>query len=139
MGRKKAEKAVIFRFPAAVLPMSVVQLQRAREAEHGRRRQLEAAMQPELIAWLESNPDRAAAFTEEEIDELFSLFGTGGPLTKEGVEHFAAQIERRRQLLDKVRTITASNLAEKFEALVQLFFDLLQPYRDSRQDRRDGS
>lgn len=138
MGRKKAEKAVIFRFPGVALPANVLQLQRERQAAMGRRRQTEAAMQPELMAWLESHPDRAAAFSEEELDELFSLFGTGGPLTKEGVEHFAAQIERRRQLLDKVRTITSSNLGEKFEELVQLFFELLQPYRD-RQDRMDGS
>src|SRR3712207_5109337 len=41
----------------------------------------ERATQPELLAWIERNPERAAKLTPEEVDELLSLQGTGGPLT----------------------------------------------------------
>src|ERR1051325_11471989 len=48
----------------------------------------EQATQPELLAWLEQNPDRAAQLAPHEIDELLSLQGTGGPLTSFGVASF---------------------------------------------------
>ena len=48
----------------------------------------EKATQPELLAWIERNPERAARLTPEEVDELLSLQGTGGPLTAFGVAHF---------------------------------------------------
>src|SRR5438445_8403094 len=51
------------------------------------------ATQPELQAWLERNPDRARQLRTEEMDELLSLQGTGGPLTRIGVEHFVGLIE----------------------------------------------
>src|SRR3954447_10747886 len=48
----------------------------------------EKAAQPELLAWIERNPERAARLTPEEVDELLSLQGTGGPLTAFGVAHW---------------------------------------------------
>src|SRR5271163_531829 len=64
------------------------------------RRLYEQATQPELRSWIDRNPDRAKLLDMEEMDELLSLQGIGGPLTGFGVEHFVAQLERRRQLLD---------------------------------------
>src|SRR5580704_6954191 len=57
-----------------------------------RRRLYEEATQPELLAWMERHPERAQQFSPEEVDELLSLQGTGGPLTSFGVEHFIDQI-----------------------------------------------
>src|SRR3954447_9272020 len=51
------------------------------------RRLYEQATQPELLSWLERNQDRAKQLKPEEVDELLSLQGTGGPLTSFGVEH----------------------------------------------------
>src|SRR6516162_8275181 len=45
------------------------------------RRLYEQATQPELLAWIERNPERARHLGPEELDELLSLQGTGGPLT----------------------------------------------------------
>src|SRR5260370_26601607 len=45
-----------------------------------RARGFEQATQPELLAWLERNPERAPQMNGEEIDELLSLQGTRGPL-----------------------------------------------------------
>jgi len=90
----------------------------------------EQASQPELRAWIDRNPERAKLIDAEEMDELLSLQGVGGPLTAFGVEHFVAQLERRRQLLFKVRAIAATELVDLLERMVELMFEKVQPYPD---------
>src|SRR5262245_42452141 len=64
--------------------------------------QYERATQPELLAWMERQPEKARQLSPSELDELLSLQGAGGPLTAEGVEHFVEIIERKRKLLQQV-------------------------------------
>jgi transcriptional regulator with XRE-family HTH domain len=94
------------------------------------RRLYEQATQPELRGWIDRNPDRAKHLDGEEMDKLLSLQGVGGPLTGFGVEHFVTQIERRRQLLDKVRTIAGTELVDVLEKVVELMYEKVQPYRE---------
>lgn len=89
----------------------------------------EEACQPALRQWLEANPERAAKLTPEEIDELHSLQGTGGPMTYFGVEHFVGVIERRRAILAKVATICGSDWIDMIERLVDLVYRDIQPYK----------
>lgn len=102
----------------------------------GLRRLHEEATQPELLAWIERNPDRAARLTAEEIDELLSLQGTGGPLTAFGVAHFVDLIERKRRLLEQVAVIAGTEYIDLLEQLVGLMYDKIQPYRDRAQEPR---
>lgn len=90
----------------------------------------EVATQPELRAWMERNPDRAKGLTADEMDELLSLQGVGGPLNSFGVEQFVTQIERRRVLLERIRVIANTEYLDVLEQLVGLMFDKVQPYRD---------
>jgi transcriptional regulator with XRE-family HTH domain len=92
----------------------------------------EQASQPELRSWVDRNPERAKLLDNEEMDELLSLQGVGGPLTAFGVEHFVAQLERRRSLLEKVRTIAGTELVDLLEKMVELMYDKIQPYRDRK-------
>jgi transcriptional regulator with XRE-family HTH domain len=101
---------------------------RARPSEVDTRRLCEEATQPELRAWMERNPDRAGKLSSEDIDELLSLQGTGGPLTSFGVEHFVELIERRRSLVDKVHAIAGTEYLALLEQLVDLLFEKIQPY-----------
>jgi len=94
------------------------------------RRLYEQAAQPELQAWIESHPERARQFSAEEIDELISLQGTGGPLTPAGVEHFAAVIERKRRLLQQVHAVAGTEYLELLEKFVTLLYEKVQPYGD---------
>jgi hypothetical protein len=96
------------------------------------RRLYDQATQPELLAWMERNPERARHFSPEEIDELLSLQGTGGPLTAFGVEGFVERLERRRKLLQKVHAIAGTEYLELLEQLVALLYDKVQPYPDRR-------
>jgi transcriptional regulator with XRE-family HTH domain len=100
------------------------------EGDSARARGFEQATQPELLAWLERNPDRAQQMNGEEIDELLSLQGTGGPLTAFGVEHFVELIERKRQLIHKVHAIAGTEYLDLLEQFVGLLYDKVQPYRD---------
>jgi hypothetical protein len=90
----------------------------------------EAATQPELKAWMERNPDRAKQLSPEEVDELLSLQGTGGPLTSFGVEHFVELIERKRKLIQQVQAIAGTEYLDLLEKMVGLLYEKVQPYSD---------
>jgi hypothetical protein len=98
------------------------------DGDHKLRRLYEQATQPELLAWMERNPDRTKQLGAEEIDELLSLQGTGGPLTTLGVEHFVGQIERKRKLHQKVSAIAGTEYVDLLEQMVDLMYDKVQPY-----------
>ncbi|MFL5241355.1 MAG: helix-turn-helix domain-containing protein [Gemmataceae bacterium] len=90
----------------------------------------ELATQPEFVAWLERNPERAGRLSEDDIDELLSLQGTGGPLTAFGVEHFVDLIERKNQLICKVHAIAGTEYLDLLEQMVSLMYDKIRPYAD---------
>jgi transcriptional regulator with XRE-family HTH domain len=94
------------------------------------RRLYEQAAQPELLSWIERNYERARQLTAEEIDELLSLQGTGGPLTSIGVEHYVDLIERKRRLIHQVQAVAGTEYLDLLEKLVNLLYEKVQPYRD---------
>jgi hypothetical protein len=94
------------------------------------RRLYDQATQPELLAWMERNPERAGQLSVEEIDELLSLQGVGGPLTTLGVDGFVKRLERRRLLIQRINAISGTEFMDLLEQLVGLIYDKVQPYRD---------
>ena len=86
--------------------------------------------QPELLGWMERNPERAAQLTPEEREELLSLQGVGGPLTAFGVAHFVDLIERKRRLKQKVAAVAGTEYLDLLEQMVELMYEKIQPYRD---------
>jgi len=98
------------------------------EGDEHLRRLYEQAAQPEVMAWIERQPDRARQLSRDEIDELLSLQGTGGPLTAAGIEHFVALIERKRRVLQQVHAIAGTDYLELLEKFVALLYEKVQPY-----------
>jgi transcriptional regulator with XRE-family HTH domain len=98
----------------------------------------EQATQPELMAWIDRNPERAAQLTHEEMEELLSLQGTGGPLTGFGVAHFVELIERKRRLIQQAVTIAGTEYIDLLEQLVNLLYEKIQPYRERGGDESQG-
>ncbi len=92
----------------------------------------EQATQPQLLSWLERNPERARQLSAEEIDELLSLQGTGGPLTTFGVEHFIELLERKRKLVQQVQAVAGTEYLDLLEKFVGLLYEKVQPYADRR-------
>ena len=95
-----------------------------------RRRLFEEATQPELRAWVQSNPERGSKLTPAELDELLSLQGTGGPLTTFGVEYFVNLLERRRKLKSQVDVIAGTEYLDMLEKFVGLLYEKIQPYAE---------
>lgn len=102
------------------------------ELDDTRRRLYEQATQPELATWLERNPERARQLTPEEIDELLSIQGVGGPLTASGVEFFVKQVERKRQLVQRVQVVASTEYLDLLEQFVAVLYEKVQPYGDRR-------
>jgi transcriptional regulator with XRE-family HTH domain len=96
------------------------------EGDETLRRLFGQASQPELLAWLERNQERARQLTPTEIDELLE-HQENGSLASIGVERCVELIERRRRLLDQVRTITRTEYVGLLEQVVGLLFEKVQP------------
>jgi hypothetical protein len=90
----------------------------------------EKATQPELVAWIERNPERAARLSPDEVDELLSLQGTGGPLTAFGIAHWVEMLERKRRLLEQAAVVAGTEYVELLEQFVAVLYEKVQPYRD---------
>ncbi len=92
---------------------------------------------PDLVSWLERNPDRAAELRPDEVEELLQMQAPGGPMERLGVEHFVELIERRRRLICQVRQIAGTEYLELMEQIVGLVFEKVNagPPRPDRHRR----
>jgi hypothetical protein len=94
------------------------------------RRMYDQTTLPELRAWLERNPNRARRLSEEEMDEMLSLQGEGGPLSAIGVDAFVQRIERRRKLVSQIHAIAGTEYLDMLEGIVALIYEKVQPQGD---------
>ncbi|MBT4867104.1 MAG: helix-turn-helix transcriptional regulator [Planctomycetaceae bacterium] len=72
-------------------------------------------------------PELFSGWNEADFDELFSVFGTGGGLTEEGVTKAAMQMNRRRETLWRLQIVMETHLAEVAERLVKTLFEMTRP------------
>lgn len=100
------------------------------DGEAGLRRLHEQATQPELVAWLERNPDRARRLSADDRNELIALQDAAGPLKTFGVEGFIQRLERRRKIVERIHAIAGTEYLDLLEQLVELIHDKVQPSRD---------
>ncbi len=94
------------------------------------RRLYEKAVQPELVAWIERNGERAGHLSDGEVDELLALQESLDALNAIGVEGFVERLERRRRLLQQVQVIATTEYRELLEQLVGLLYEKVQPARE---------
>jgi transcriptional regulator with XRE-family HTH domain len=94
------------------------------------RRLYEKAKQPELVAWIERNGERAQQLSDGEVDELLTLQESLDALNAIGVEGFVQQLERRRRLFQQVQTIAATEYRELLEQFVALLYEKVHPSRE---------
>lgn len=91
------------------------------------RRLYEKAKQPELVAWIERNPERARQLSEGEVDDVLALQESLDALNAIGVEGFVERLERRRRLVQQVQTIAGTEYRELLEQFVNLLYEKVQP------------
>ncbi len=93
------------------------------------RKLYDQAWQPELVAWLERNAERARKLMPEEIEEILTLQGPEGPLSAYGVDAFVGRLERRRKLIREVIAVAGTEFLDLLEQLVGLLHEKIQPSR----------
>ena len=93
------------------------------------RRLYERARQPELVAWMERNAERAGQMSEVEVEELLALQEAPDALLAVGVEGFVQRLERRRRLLQQVQNIAGTEYLDLLEQLVELLHEKVRPSR----------
>ena len=113
-----------------LVPRMTRQAQELASQSDSLRRLYDQATQPELLAWMERNPDRARKLTLGEVEELLAVQGDDGPLAAVGVEAFVKRLERRRDLVRKINAISGTEYLELLEQLVELLYDKVRPSRD---------
>jgi hypothetical protein len=91
------------------------------------RRLYERARQPELVAWMERNAERAGQMSDAEVEELLVLQEAPDALQAIGVEGFVQRLERRRRLLQQVQSIAGTEYLDLLEQLVELLHEKAQP------------
>jgi transcriptional regulator with XRE-family HTH domain len=87
----------------------------------------EKASQPELAAWVESHPERAAQLTPEEAEELLAIQGPQGPLARIGIDQYVELIERKRRLLQQVGALAGTEYLGLLEQIVSLIYEKARP------------
>lgn len=86
------------------------------------------ATQPQVKQWLENEGTEATRYSQEEISELLSMQGTGGPLTAEGLQAALRLLDRKRKLIDRVHAIAGTEYLGLLEKLVECLYERVQPY-----------
>ena len=83
----------------------------------------DSATLPEFVAWLARNPERSAAFRGDDITQLLAMQEANGPMERLGVEQCVENIERRRELILKVKMISSTEYLDMVEQEVNLVCD----------------
>ena len=87
----------------------------------------DAATNPAVAETLREQPQLFNGWSQDDLDELCSLFGTGGSLTPRGVELAAEAINRRRETVHKLQIILETDLREEAIKFVDLLYRMVQP------------
>lgn len=88
----------------------------------------ENATHPELKAWIERHPERAAALPPGEIREL--LVFQKGSITGPSLDAFIIRLERRYRILEKIQYLARTRHFDLLEQIVDLMFQHSQGARD---------
>lgn len=74
----------------------------------------------------EQNPTLFEHWTDEEWDELFSSFGTGGELNEEGIRKQAEAINARRETLYQLQIVLETHLAQAARGIIRSLYESIQ-------------
>ncbi len=77
---------------------------------------------PLVAQVVESSPELFQGWTEADFDELHSRFGTGGPLSVEGALTAVQEMNRNRELHEKLAVLLESSQAEVVRGIVEVLY-----------------
>ena len=94
----------------------------------------DVATNPAVTDVMRERPQLFAGWSRDDVDELYSLFGTGEQLNSRGVVSAAEAINRKRETIRKLHVVLETHLRERAIDLIDLLFDLVRvPASGGRQ------
>ena len=87
-------------------------------------RHFDRSTNPAVAEMAQQAPELFVGWSSQEWDELYSTFGTGGPLTPDGVEETANQINRKRETIQQLHVILETHLSEVAVKLIETLFQM---------------
>jgi transcriptional regulator with XRE-family HTH domain len=97
---------------------------------------------PVVEELVQSSPQWFHGWTEAEFDEIYSRFGMGGALTQQGALETVASMNRRRELIAKVKLLWETGEAELLESMIEVLYRrvvVTAPERPASEPLRRGS
>lgn len=91
------------------------------------RHDFDAATNPVVANVMREQPHLFNGWAQVDVDELVSLFGTGGGLTPRGVELAAESINRRRETVFKLQVILETHLSKHAMESIDMWYQLIEP------------
>ncbi len=86
-------------------------------------RQFDRETNPLVTEVVEAQPGLFDGWTAGDFDELHSRFGTGGPLTHDGVTAVAEEMNLRRDLHEKLALLLESSHKDLAQKMIELLYD----------------
>jgi transcriptional regulator with XRE-family HTH domain len=87
-----------------------------------RHRLFDRQSNPMVEEAISAHPQVFHGWTSQEFDELFSRFGAGGALTREGALAAAQAMNQRRELIEKVMLLMETSQAELLKSMVEVLY-----------------
>ncbi len=90
-------------------------------------RRFDRQTNPQVDLVARERPGLFTGWDESDWDELYSTFGTGGALTREGVIAAAEGINRRRETIRRLQIVLDTHLRVVAEELVDTLYRMVRP------------
>jgi transcriptional regulator with XRE-family HTH domain len=90
-------------------------------------RSFDRATNPLVTEVMQEQPHLFAGWSESDVDELYSTFGTGGPLSARGVINAAEAINRKRDAIHKLHVVLETHLREHALGMIDMMYQMVQP------------
>ena len=85
---------------------------------------------PMVTEVIEERPDLFRHWSENDFDELYSIFGTGGPLTRKGVVVAAESINIKRETVRRLEVLLETQLRSAAIEVINSLYRVITPGED---------
>ena len=90
------------------------------------KQRFDRATNPLVSEVVDDRPLLFAGWSDLDMDELYSMFGTGGQLTRQGVVSAAEAINRKRETIRKLHVILETGLRDQTVDLIDALYRLVR-------------
>ena len=98
----------------------------ARRHDPDAARRFDRETNPLVAGVMQDQPRLFDGWSDDDVDELYSTFGTGGPLTEQGIVQVAEAINRKRDAIHKLHVVLETHLRDHALHMIELLYDLVE-------------